>query len=553
MGVQRPVRLLRSLERTMPMAFGTRVPVILIPSVGDTWSQDRRRAVLLHELAHVARYDCLTQLMASVACAVYWIHPGVWWIARRLRVERELACDDRVLGAGTHAREYAGHLLELAYTLGSHRAPALAVTMARPRQLEGRLLAVLDAARNRAVPALRSRMAGAALTAALVVPLAAAQGKTMPSTWEIRPANTAGTVRLSLTDGDSHHSFSIPIAQLEGISPAMLSGAGGPVQFSLRRDAGTFSFEGALRFGVGAGTYTFAPSASFSSELAKRGLARPTAAQQYALARNDIGFAFLDELTAQGYARPDVSELVAAAEHGVHLDYLREMGRLGYRLGVLESLIRQRDHGVSPQFIRELGAQGVTGLSPDDILRTRDHGVSPEYVRDLGALGYQKLALGTLIQLRDHGVDPEYVRGLGALGYEHLSLDSLIQLRDHGVDPQYVRALGALGYQKLALDMLIQLRDHGVDPEYVRGLGALGYEHLSLDSLIRLRDHGVDPQFVQKLNDRGQVHLTIDELIERRDRGETPDPILSAINRIHYRLVMNIRAMLDKLAASRAK
>jgi beta-lactamase regulating signal transducer with metallopeptidase domain len=495
MGVQRPVRLLRSLERTMPMAFGTRVPVILIPSVGDTWSQDRRRAVLLHELAHVARHDCLTQLMASVACAVYWIHPGVWWIARRLRVERELACDDRVLGAGTHAREYAGHLLELAYTLGSHRAPALAVTMARPRQLEGRLLAVLDAARNRAVPALRSCMAGAALTAALLVPLAAAQGKTVQSTWEIRPANTAGTVRLTLTDGDSNHSFSIPIAQLEGISPAMLSGAGGPVQFSLRRDAGTFSFEGALRFGVGAGTYTFAPSASFSSELAKRGLARPTAAQQYALARNDIGFAFLDELTAQGYARPDASELVAAAEHGVHLDYLREMGRLGYRLGVLESLIRQWDHGVSPQFIRELGAQGVTGLSPDDILRTRDHGVSPEYVRDLGALGYQKLALGTLIQLRDHGVDPEYVRGLGALGYEHLSLDSL----------------------------------------------------------IRLRDHGVDPQYVQKLKDRGQGHLTIDELIERRDRGETPDPILSAINRIHYRLVMNIRAMLDKLAASRAK
>src|SRR5206468_4957310 len=101
-------------------------------------------------------------------------------------------------------------------------------------------------------------------------------------------------------------------------------------------------FEGTLRSGVVAGTCTFAPSESFSSELAKRGLGRPTAAQQYALARNDIGFAFLDELTAQGYARPDLSALVAAAGHGVHLDYLREMGRLGYRLGVLESLIRQR-------------------------------------------------------------------------------------------------------------------------------------------------------------------------------------------------------------------
>jgi hypothetical protein len=109
----------------------------------------------------------------------------------------------------------------------------------------------------------------------------------------------------------------------------MLSGAGGPVRFSVRRDAGTFAFEGTLRSGVGAGTYTFALSESFPSELAKRGLGRPTAAQQYALARNGVGFSFLDELTTQGYARPALSELVAATNHGVQLNDLREMGGLG--------------------------------------------------------------------------------------------------------------------------------------------------------------------------------------------------------------------------------
>ena len=608
MGVERPVRLLRSLERNMPMALGTRVPAILIPSVADTWSADRRRAVLLHELAHVARHDCLTQLMASFACAVYWMHPGVWWIARRLRVERELACDDRVLGAGAPAREYAGHLLELAYTLGAHRAPALAVSMARPRHLEGRILAVLDAARHRAAPALRGRIAGIAVTAALLVPLAAAQTSIVPidgnrsaptsiplpstasralefarslgqvrsydpskpGTWEIGLARADGTVRVSLTDGDSHHGFVISREQLEGLSPATLSGAGAPATFTMRRDAGTFAFEGTVRNGVGAGTYTFAPSESFRSELAKRGFARPTAAQQYTLALTDIGFMFLDELVAQRYARPDLSELVAAAEHGVRFDYLREMGRLGYRLGVLESLITQRDHGVSPQFIRELGANGITGLSPDDILRARDHGVSPEYVRDLRALGYQKLALDTLvrlrdhgvdpayvraldslgyqklaldmlIQLRDHGVDPEYVRGLDALGYQKLALDTLIRLRDHGVDPEYLRALAALGYQKLSLDDLTKARDHGVDPEYIRGLKALGYDRLRLDELIRLRDHGVTPQYVRELKDRGQARLTVDELIALRDRGLTPDRIraFGHIVDVHVRAILN--------------
>ena len=102
-GRRRPVRLLRSRERSMPMTFGTRRPAILIPAIADTWTDDRRRAVLLHELAHVARYDCLTQTLAFAACAVYWFHPGAWWVARRLRVERELACDDRVIAAGTAA------------------------------------------------------------------------------------------------------------------------------------------------------------------------------------------------------------------------------------------------------------------------------------------------------------------------------------------------------------------------------------------------------------------------------------------------------------------
>ncbi len=115
--------------------------------------------MLLHELAHVARLDCLTQTLAMVACAMYWFHPAAWWAARRLRVERELACDDRVIAAGTEPREYAGHLLEIAYALGASRAPALAVTMARRGQLESRLLAALDAARNRRVPPLRLRVA----------------------------------------------------------------------------------------------------------------------------------------------------------------------------------------------------------------------------------------------------------------------------------------------------------------------------------------------------------------------------------------------------------
>jgi beta-lactamase regulating signal transducer with metallopeptidase domain len=525
-GVRHPVRLLRSLERSMPMAFGIGRPSILIPSLGDTWSDDRRRAVLLHELAHIARHDCLTQLMAATACAVYWIHPGVWWVARRLRIERELACDDRVVRAGAHAPEYAEHLLELAYTLGGYRAPALVVAMARQRQVEGRMLALLDAARNRAAPARRSRLAGVALTAALLVPIAALQAMLVPSavlavettgqdvadaaafadkglagTWEMRPTQTAPFVYLRLSESaSSSHGSTVPIERLEGLAPALLFGAGGAAKFGIRRDAGVLAFEGTFRSGVGAGTYIFTPSAGFPAELIKRGFGRPTPADQYLFARGDIGVAFLDEMTSQRYARADLALLVRAAHHGVDLSYLREMGGLGYRLGQLDALINQRDHGVSPQFIRELGAQGLSRLPADDLIRARDHGVSPEYVGALKALGYGGMALDGLIGARDHGISPDYIRDLRQLGYQ-LTLVELTNARDHGISPEYIREMRDVGY-RLTLDELTTARDHGVSADYVRQLKAQGRAGLTLDDLVAARQGGSQAR-VHDLHPRG--------------------------------------------------
>src|SRR5688500_6210291 len=97
MGIDRPVRLLQSEDATIPMTWGTRRPHILLPTEANTWPVERRRAVLMHELAHVVRFDCLTQWLASLACAFYWMHPAVWYAARRLRVDRERACDDYVI------------------------------------------------------------------------------------------------------------------------------------------------------------------------------------------------------------------------------------------------------------------------------------------------------------------------------------------------------------------------------------------------------------------------------------------------------------------------
>ncbi len=175
LGLTRPVRLLQAPRPVMPMTWGAVRPVVLLPGDLASWSRPRVEAVLLHEMAHVKRHDYLTQLVAGLACALYWFHPLVWLAAWQLRVEREHACDDLVLRAGSRASDYAQQLLEIARTLRASPLQAVAaIAMARPSQLAGRLLAVLDGSRPRGA-ATRRLVAGAAAAAALiVVPVAGA-------------------------------------------------------------------------------------------------------------------------------------------------------------------------------------------------------------------------------------------------------------------------------------------------------------------------------------------------------------------------------------------
>jgi beta-lactamase regulating signal transducer with metallopeptidase domain len=160
---------------TAPGTAGIVLPTIFLPSGAAEWGSIRIRATLAHELAHIARHDCLTQLLGDIVVAIYWFNPLVWYARRRLTTERERACDDLVLRDGVRPERYASMLVETVRTsLVQRNVAAIGVlSMARPSELEMRLVSILNPGRSRGPMSLRATIVTASLVTAAAVLLSA--------------------------------------------------------------------------------------------------------------------------------------------------------------------------------------------------------------------------------------------------------------------------------------------------------------------------------------------------------------------------------------------
>jgi beta-lactamase regulating signal transducer with metallopeptidase domain len=175
-GLDANVRLVSTPEVNVPMAWGILNRWLVLPEGIESWPEDRRRVVVLHELAHLRRRDCFVQALAQLALAVHWPNPLAWLATARMRSERERACDDAVLVAGVRGPTYAHHLVEIARGLSRPGRPArAAVAMARPSELESRVLAILDDRLSRGDIGRRAVSLGLVGLFALLLPVAALQ------------------------------------------------------------------------------------------------------------------------------------------------------------------------------------------------------------------------------------------------------------------------------------------------------------------------------------------------------------------------------------------
>jgi beta-lactamase regulating signal transducer with metallopeptidase domain len=203
----RPPRIVVLPGVASPMVWGFGAARLIWPlGLEDRLSAEGRRAVLLHELAHLRRRDHRIGWLLLAGASVWWWHPLFWWVRRRLTQEAELACDAWVVGAAPDGRRaYAEALLEVSERLASTAAvPALGAASGR-RDLERRLVMIMKGPAGR-------RLSWAGLASVGVLGLLTLPAWTLGQDPKSKPAPSTAPILSGVADPAAPTSVAPPAA-----------------------------------------------------------------------------------------------------------------------------------------------------------------------------------------------------------------------------------------------------------------------------------------------------------------------------------------------------
>jgi beta-lactamase regulating signal transducer with metallopeptidase domain len=526
------VRLLKSKQVTMPMTWGVWRPVVLLPEDADDWSDECSRIVLLHELAHIKRRDCLTQMLAQVACALYWFNPLVWSAAKRLRVERELACDDQVLEVGTRASDYATHLVAIASSFESNIfASSMTVGMACS-QLESRVVSILNPdIERRGINRLRIIVASI-LAVVFVVPLSIVQPWVSAAVLPPEATFNQDSTGLPVGSTESEKQLDTYLSQIaeaqtqKAVALAIehqievthlvdhnIEQANLPDQEQAPdQSAETTQQEKATPKAVGEGNP-----------------ANPSDEQSYRMKLHGITPEFIESARKMGFDNLSVNQLIQMRVHTIDEPFVNQVRGWGFTDASLNQLVQLRVTGVTTEYIEAMKRAGFDNLSINKLASLKIQNVTPEFIDEMHRLGFDKLSAEQLLSLKVHNINEAFVKETQNWGYGKLSMNELMQVRIHNITPNFAREMKALGFDNLPLQKLMQLKIHNVNAGYVREMQSLGFENLTVDQWLQMRIQGITVEYVKKLRAAGFKNVSVNQMIDMKRHGI--DDILLKNNR----------------------
>jgi hypothetical protein len=211
---------------------------------------------------------------------------------------------------------------------------------------------------------------------------------------------------------------------------------GGPVSFSLVREAGRIDLEGSFQNGKGSGTFRFTGNPSFVSAMKSR------------------GFDF-DQSSNSGDDRDSEDRLFAATALNITTALADDLNSAGFGNLKTEDLFKAAIFKINSQFMREMKASGFQNLGMEELVKARIFKIDAEFVRQVSQMGFDKEPFETLVKMQIFKVTPEFVTEMRNEGLTNIQIEDLVKLRIFKIDTEFIRAAKADGVP-LEVERLVQ-------------------------------------------------------------------------------------------------
>ena len=449
--VSRPVRISKSALARLPAVVGWFRPVILVPASALAGVDPQQlEALLAHELAHIRRHDYLVNLIQTAAETLLFYHPAVWWVGRRIRIERENCCDDLAVSACGDVLTYARALTRLEELRSGESQYAMAAAggslLARIR----RLLGPGETAEQNP----RTWLAGVlvALTLCAVWAGAHASSLRLSAGSQTEPPSAV----VSVSDPAPQEAGPTEVQNTEPAKPARQASSG-----------------------------------SFIDDLAAAGYSNLTVDQLIAFKIHEVTPEYITQLREAGMTGLTPDQLIAFRIHGVNARQLKEWKSAGIAQVTPDQAVALRIHDVTPEFVAQMKKLELGEISVDRLIAMKIHNVTPEFAAEMKGLGLAGIGIDQLVAFRIHNVVATQLREMQSLGLGMPSADQAVALRIHEVTPEFVRDLKDAGLTKLSFDELIAARIHGITRDFIQAAIKHGFKNLTLDQLIQLKRMGI--------------------------------------------------------------
>jgi len=213
---------------------------------------------------------------------------------------------------------------------------------------------------------------------------------------------------------------------------------GGPVSFTLAREAGTIACEGSFQNGKGSGTFRFSRNPAFVAGMKSRGFDFETESKSnrrglsedkvFAAAALNVTTALADDLLSADFGKLQVEDLFKAAIFKIDSAFMREMKATGFPNMGMEDLVKARIFKIDAGFVREATQMGFDKEPFESLVKMRIFKVTPEFLAEVRNEGLKDLSVEDSVKLRIFNIDAEFIRKAKAEGVP-LNVERLVQRR----------------------------------------------------------------------------------------------------------------------------